>query len=117
MKIVAYIGAGLLILFGALMVIGATDPTGNPSWLFVGLILIVVGLVIVYFAARRKAQAPTTNVTLNVDLPGNVNFDSLKCKSCGGTLTAENISMVNGAPMVTCPFCHTIYQLTEDPKW
>jgi len=117
MKIVAFIGAGLLILFGALMAIGATDPTGNPSWLFIGLILIVAGLVIVFFAARRKAQSPTTNVTLNVDLPGNVNFDSLKCKSCGGTLTAENISMVNGAPMVTCPFCHTIYQLTEDPKW
>lgn len=117
MKIVAYIGAGLLILFGALMVIGATDPTGNTSWLFVGLVLIGVGLVIIFFAARRKAQSPTTNVTLNVDLPGNVNFDSLKCKSCGGTLTAENISMVQGAPMVTCPFCHTVYQLTEDPKW
>jgi hypothetical protein len=117
MKIVAFIGAGLLILFGALMVIGATDPTGNPSWLWIGLILIGAGLVIIFFAARRKAQAPTTNVTLKVDLPGDVNLDSLKCKSCGGTLTADNISMVNGAPMVTCPFCHTVYQLTEEPKW
>jgi len=54
---------------------------------------------------------------LNVDLPGDVNMDSLKCKSCGGTLTAENITMVAGAPMVTCPFCHTAYQLTEEPKW
>jgi len=26
MKVVAYIGAGILILFGALMMIGATDP-------------------------------------------------------------------------------------------
>jgi len=25
--------------------------------------------------------------------------------------------MVAGAPMVTCPYCHTSYQLTEDPKW
>jgi hypothetical protein len=117
MKIVAFIVAGLLIIFGALMAIGATDPTGNPAWLWVGLILIGAGLVIIFFAARRKAQAPTTNVTLKVDLPGDVNMDSLKCKSCGGTLTAENITMVNGAPMVTCPFCHTVYQLTEEPKW
>jgi hypothetical protein len=119
MKIVAFIGAGLLIVFGALMMIGATDPSSpNPgAWLFIGLILIVVGLVIIFFAARRKAIAPTTNVTLNVDLPGDVKFDSLKCKSCGGTLVADNISMVNGAPMVTCPFCHTVYQLTEEPKW
>ena len=69
MKIVAYIGAGLLILFGALMVIGATDPAGNSAWLFIGLVLIGAGLVIVFFAARRKPEAPTTNVTLKVDLP------------------------------------------------
>jgi predicted membrane channel-forming protein YqfA (hemolysin III family) len=117
MKIVAYIGAGILILFGALMVLGATDPTGNSTWLFIGILFIVVGLVIVYFAARRKPVSPTTNVTLKVDLPGDVHMDSLKCKSCGGTLTAENIAMVQGAPMVTCPYCHTVYQLTEDPKW
>ncbi len=117
MKTVAFIGAGLLILFGALMVIGATDPSGNAAWLFIGLVFIGAGLVIIFFAARRKPETPTTNVTLNVDLPGNVNLDSLKCKSCGGVLTADNITMVAGAPMVTCPFCHTAYQLTEEPKW
>ena len=117
MKIIAFIGAGLLIIFGALMVIGSTDASGKSAWLFIGLILIAVALVIIYFAARKPAPTPTTNVTLKVDLPGDVNLDSLKCKSCGGTLTADNITMVNGAPMVTCPFCHTVYQLTEEPKW
>lgn len=118
MKIVAFIGAGLLILFGALMAIGATDPiNGQIGWLPIGLVLIGVGLVIIFFAARRKAVAPTTNVTLKVDLPGNVAMDEIKCKSCGGVLSAENITMVQGAPMVTCPYCHTVYQMTEDPKW
>ena len=117
MKIVAFIGAGLLILFGALMAIGATDPSGNIAYVFIGLVLIAVGLVIIFFAARRKAEAPVSNVTLKVDLPADVKMDSMKCKSCGGVLTAENIAMVAGAPMVTCPFCHTAYQLTEEPKW
>lgn len=117
-KIVALIGAGILILFGALMAIGATDPVqGQIGWLPVGLVLIGVGLVIIFAATRKPKPANTTNVTLNVDLPGNVNMDSLKCQSCGGTLTPENITMVTGAPMVTCPFCHTTYQLTEEPKW
>ena len=117
MKIVAYIGSALLILFGALMALGSVDPTGNIVWLPIGLVLIGVGLVVIFVTARRAKQTATTNVTLNVDLPGNVSMDSIKCKSCGGTLKAENISMVNGAPMVTCPFCHTVYQLTEEPKW
>ena len=41
----------------------------------------------------------------------------MKCQSCGGTLTSDNIKLVNGAPMVNCPYCNTVYQLTEEPKW
>lgn len=117
MKIIAFIGSGILIIFGALMAIGSVDRTGNIIWLPIGLVMIGVGLVIIFVAAKKPAAGSTTNVTYNVDLPGNVNFDSLKCQSCGGTLTSNDISMVNGAPMVTCPWCHTIYQLTEEPKW
>ncbi len=118
MKVIAFIGAGLLILFGAIMSLGSVDPVnGNIVWLPIGLVLIGVGLAIVFVAARRKPVDPTTNVTLKVDLPGNVAMDAMKCNSCGGVLSSENVSMVQGAPMVTCPYCHTIYQLTEEPKW
>lgn len=117
MKIIAFIGSGILILFGALMVLGSVDRTGNIVWLPIGLVLIGVGLAIIFIAARKKPADNITNVTYNVDLPGNVQVDSLKCQSCGGTLSAKDISMVNGAPMVTCPYCHTVYQLTEEPKW
>ncbi|MCX6054535.1 MAG: hypothetical protein NTZ74_06410 [Chloroflexi bacterium] len=118
MKIIAFIGAGLLILFGALMTLGSVDPrNGQIIWLPIGLFLIVSGLVIIFFAARRKSVPATTNVTLNVDLPGNVSMEAIKCKSCGGVLSSENITMVQGAPMVTCPFCHTVYQISEEPKW
>jgi uncharacterized Zn-finger protein len=44
-------------------------------------------------------------------------MDTLKCRSCGGALKPENITMVAGAPVVTCPYCGTTYQLTEEPKW
>jgi hypothetical protein len=83
----------------------------------VGVISAGIGLGIIYLVGRKAKADAATNVTLKVDLPGNVGMDSLKCQSCGGTLTAENIKVVNGAPMVTCPFCHTVYQLSEEPKW
>lgn len=117
-KIVAIIAAVLLILFGALMVLGATNAeSGSIGWLPFGIGFIVVGLVIIYFATRQAAKTPDTNITMNVELPGNVKMDTIKCKSCGGTLAPENITLVAGAPVVTCPFCHTTYQLTEEPKW
>lgn len=129
-KQISYIGAGVLFLislcflgYGALMIIGSFDPSnGNPNWLGTGVMLLFVGLVLVgggvlLIRAGLRNQASVQNVTMKVDLPGNVSLDTLKCQSCGGALTEKDIKMVNGAPMVTCPYCGSVYQLTEEPKW
>ncbi|MGA2110805.1 MAG: hypothetical protein ABSG98_01490 [Anaerolineales bacterium] len=116
-KLIAYIAAAILIFFGVIFIWGAFSPQGSPAWILVGLISVVVGFVLIFIAARRRPAASQENVTLKVDLPGNVSLDMLKCRSCGGALTADSIKMVAGAPVVTCPFCHTSYQLTEEPKW
>jgi len=118
-KIIAYISAAVLILFGVLFILSAFTPaTLNPGGnIITGLILVGIGFVLIWFAARKLAGPPTTNVTLNLDLPGNVQMEKIKCQSCGGTLSSTDIKIVNGAPMVNCPFCHTVYQITEEPKW
>lgn len=117
-KIVAIIAAVILILFGALMVLAGTNTQPYTIGMMVfGIVFIVAGLVIIYFVTRQSAKAADNNVTLKIDLPGNVSMDTLKCQSCGGTLEPKDITMVAGAPVVTCPWCHTTYQLTEAPKW
>jgi hypothetical protein len=127
-----YIGAGILILlslcllgYGGLNVVGSFDPAaGNSNWLplgiglsCVGLLLLGGGIALIVMAVRKVKQETIQNVTLKVDLPGQTKIEAMKCRSCGGTLTADNIKLVNGAPMVNCPYCNTIYQLTEEPKW
>jgi hypothetical protein len=127
-----YVGAGVLLLvslcflfFGGIYTFGSFDATtGNPSWLPVGigllclgLLLIGGGIVLIVVAARKNKQEAVQNVTVKVDLPGQTQIEQMKCQSCGGTLTSENIKLVNGAPMVDCPYCHSVYQLTEQPKW
>jgi len=116
-KIIAYVVAGILIFFGVLFIWGSTGDQGSVSWIPIGIISVVIGLVLIFWAARRPKQTGDNNVTVNVELPGNVSMDTLKCQSCGGTLKPEDIKMVAGAPVVTCPWCHTTYQLTEEPKW
>jgi hypothetical protein len=93
------------------------SPQGQVGWLVVGVISVAIGLGLIWLASRRGPVTQAQNVTLKVDLPANVNLDTLKCKSCGGVLAAENIKLVAGAPVVTCPYCGTTYQLTEEPKW
>jgi hypothetical protein len=126
-----YVGGGVLLLislcfmgYGGLNVIAATDPNSQSNWmglgaglLCVGLLMVAGGITLIVVAARKNKQEAAQNVTYKVDLPGETKIEQMKCRSCGGTLTADNIKLVNGAPMVTCPYCNTIYQLTEEPKW
>lgn len=117
MKTIAYIVAGVLILFGVLFLLGSGGASGQLSWIPVGIILIVIAFGLIWFASRKPKPETPVNVTYQVDLSGDVNLETMKCKSCGGTLTSENVKMVAGAPVVTCPYCGSTYQLSEEPKW
>ena len=118
-KVILFVIAAFFLVFSFLVILAAFSPQSSGVANFLpGIILALVGFALIFFATRIKtAPDQPANVTLNIDLPGNVNMDTLKCKSCGGTLAPENIKMVSGAPVVTCPFCGTTYQLTEEPKW
>ena len=119
-KVIAYIFAAIAIFFGVLFIWATFSPDGQITWLVVGVISVAIGFGIIWFAGRRKVSPGTVDgstVSLNINLPGDVNLDTIKCKSCGGSLTMDNIKMVAGAPVVSCPYCNTTYQLTEEPKW
>jgi len=124
-----YVGAIILLLLaaagicvGGFILLGASGGAqgvteiGSVGMCF-GAIALVAGIIMIVLAARKTKQETAQNVTLKLDLPGETKIEAMKCRSCGGELTADNIKLVNGAPMVTCPYCNTVYQLTEEPKW
>jgi len=129
-KTMLYVGAGILfllglcsIVFSGFALVGSTDPVqGQDNWLPLGLIFACLGIILfgggaglVYLAMRGQKTEIVQEV--KIDLPGDTQLEEMKCRSCGGTLTSDNIKLVNGAPMVNCPYCDTAYQLTEEPKW
>ena len=117
-----YVGAVILLLLAAAGIClggfillgasgGAQGVTGiGSTGVLLGVIALVAGIVMIVLAARKTKADTAQNVTLKVDLPGDTKIEEMKCKSCGGTLTADNIKLVNGAPMVTCPYCNSVYQ-------
>lgn len=122
LKVVMIALAIVLGIFGILFIISAGSGEANiknPTGYFItGAVMIIVAIVLTVIGTRVKpAVQQPDNVTIKIDLPGNVSMDTIKCKSCGGTLSPEDVKMVAGAPVVTCPYCHTTYQLTEEPKW
>jgi uncharacterized membrane protein len=122
-RIIAFITAAMFIIFAFLFILGALSSEVTPKersvWITVGVIGMIVGFVLIFVGTKLRPPQKEGDqvVNLNVELPGDVNMKTIKCKSCGGPLTAKDIKMVAGAPVVECPHCQTTYQLTEEPKW
>jgi len=111
-----------LVGYGVLSAIGSTSASGQSNWLTfgigfgcVGVFFLAGGAGLIYLAMRGQKTEIIQKV--EIDLPGETKISEMKCRSCGGTLTSDNIKLVSGAPMVNCPYCNTVYQLTEEPKW
>jgi len=120
MKIVLYIAAAIMIFFGVLFIWGAGGAGGGGwEWVFTGGTSVLLGFGLIWLASRKPASGTDGggSPTYKIDLPGATKIEAMKCNNCGGALTPDNVKMVAGAPVVTCPFCGTSYQLTEEPKW
>lgn len=121
-KIIAFVAAALFLFFGAMFMLAATSTQAEASgsglaWFIIGVVFVLIAFGLIFFAARRRAQPATGEIVQKIDLSGQMNLEKLTCRNCGGALTADNIKMVAGAPVVSCPYCSTSYQLTEEPKW
>jgi len=119
-KIIGYIAAGILVFFGVLFLWAAfsSEATNPGSRLLIGGVSVLIGLGIIV-AVRLREPKPEQQITIHqqVDLSGEVDAEALKCRNCGSQLDKSAIGVVEGAIMVTCPYCGTTYQLTEEPKW
>jgi len=117
-KIILFVLAAFALVFAFLFFLGAGGQAGGGvGAIWTAIVLAAVGFVLIFFATRVGKSEAQQNVTVNIDLPGEVGMDTIKCKSCGGVLASKDVKLVAGAPVVTCPYCGTTYQLTEEPKW
>lgn len=132
-KTILYLIVGLLIMiglcasaYGALSVIGSTSASGNSSWLSFGIgflvfgvFFIISGIAIFIYSTKSNLDTPDVSspTVLKIEIPAETKVTQIKCQSCGGAITSNDIKIMAGAPVVTCPYCQATYQLTEEPKW
>ncbi|MHB1416069.1 MAG: hypothetical protein ACYC1C_12545 [Chloroflexota bacterium] len=114
-KIIGYVVSAILILFGVLFLLAA--PVGNTGGrLAVGVVLIVVGLGIIVIVKLREPK-PEQRIVHEVELPGDLSLEQMKCRNCGAPLDQREITLVHGALNVRCPYCGAAYEIEEEPKW
>lgn len=113
MKIISYLVAAVLALFGFIFIAGSQ---GQILRIVVGVILLAAAAVFVYMT-RVKPQPSQTTVVQKIDLSGDVNLEKIECQNCQGTLDRDSIEVRGGAIFVNCPYCGASYQFEEEPKW
>lgn len=118
----------IVIFFGVLFLLSAFsedaqvqgrsgDRLGIGGCLTVVGLLLVAGAGVLMYRSYRKGKEEGTTIVQKIDLPGDLSLERLKCKSCGATLSKDNIEVKAGAVVVTCPYCGTSYEIEEEPKW
>ena len=119
-KVIGYILAAILLFFGVLWLLSAfsAEAASPGGRLLVGGLLVLIGLGIIV-ALRLREPKPEQKVTIRqeIDLGGDVEMESLQCRSCGAQLDKSAITVAEGAVIVSCPYCGATYQIVEEPKW
>ena len=113
MRILSYLLAALLAILGFIFLTGSQ---GEPIRLVIGLVLLVAAGAVVYLF-RSKPQVTQSTVVQQIDLSGDVNLETMKCKVCGAPLAKELLEVKAGAIFITCAHCGSSYQFEEEPKW
>jgi hypothetical protein len=113
MEILTYLIAAVIAFFGLMFVVGAQ---GQIIRFVVGLVLFAAAGVLVYLTRVRPKHEEITHIQ-KIDLTGDVRLEQMKCQSCQGSLSKENLEVRAGAIFVDCPYCGASYQIEEAPKW
>ena len=113
MKLVSYLLAAILAVLGFIFLTGSQ---GQLIRLVIGVVLLAAAGAVIYLF-RSKPQVTQSTVVQQIDLSGDVNLETMKCKVCGALLEKDSLEVKAGAIFITCAHCGSSYQFEEEPKW
>jgi DNA-directed RNA polymerase subunit RPC12/RpoP len=111
-RVIGYLASAVLIFLGVIFLLASVYAV---SRLLVGAILTIAGLLVAFLAWRAGvSQAP---IKYELQMPGSLKVDSLKCPNCGAGLDPSKMQLKQGAPTVKCSYCGNEFEVAEEPKW
>lgn len=110
---------GIILLFlGFIFLIGSSGLFINIA---IGIVMIIIGCIFFLMLYRMEhavaKQPKLVSQTVKVDLPGQKEIKTLKCRGCGARLSDKDLGMISGGVIVKCSYCNIVYELEEKPKW
>jgi predicted Zn finger-like uncharacterized protein len=108
--LIGYVVSGVLLFFAVLYAMASVYA---PVRIWVSALLFLAGFVILYVTWTRQP----TQIVQKLEVPGTIKVQTIKCPNCSASIDMKQITIVNGVPMVKCPYCGYTSDITEEPKW
>ena len=111
-KILRYVASAGLIILGVIFLLASAYAI---SRLLVGAVLTAAGLGIALLT--WKAGTSQLPIRYEIQAPGSLKVDSIKCPNCGAGLDPSKMQLKLGVPSIKCPYCGNEFEVAEEPKW
>lgn len=115
-KLIALVLSVGLVMLGLVFLV-ASGAGNTISRLLVGAVMIAAAAFLLVSVRRTAARGGSEAPAQRIDLSGDVRLEQMKCARCGGSLSAQNVSVKAGAVFISCPYCRSEYQIEEKPRW
>jgi len=109
--LVGYAVSAILLFFAVLYALASSVE--NPMRIWISALLFLAGFGILYFVWKRQP----TRIVQKLEVPGKIKVQAIKCSNCSASIDMNQIKIVDGVPLVKCPYCGHTFQITEEPKW
>jgi uncharacterized Zn-finger protein len=86
----------------------------------VSVVLFFAGFFTLYFVWKRQYfvwKRQPIKIVQKVEVPEQIRVHEIRCPNCSASLDIRKIEVTNGIPIVKCPYCGYIFEITEEPKW
>jgi len=111
LKTVIGYGVSAILLFFA--VLYALASVYAPMRIWISVLLFLAGFGMLYFVWKRQP----TQIVQKLEVPGRIKVQAIKCPNCSASMDMNQIKIVDGVPLVRCPYCGHTFEITEEPKW
>ncbi len=108
-----YLGyaASAVLIFLAIVFIMSTNL--GITYFFEGLVFLGVAIMIIIFSREKKPIEIKQTLTVT----GPVAVKEVRCPTCNAVVDPTKVEVILGKPYVTCSYCKSKIELTEEPTW
>jgi DNA-directed RNA polymerase subunit RPC12/RpoP len=117
--ILGAVAIAILLFFGIIFALASsyTASTGESSVFVVTRLITAVLLFTVAFGIGYYITKKPKTIIQKVEFSGEMKAVAIKCPHCSGSIDSNSITIKDGVPFATCPYCGHTFEVAEEPKW